>query len=78
MTAKEKAKELVDKFCIEINIDSLISELSKHNAKPRAKECALIAVDEIILVMIEEYSEILKAKPTISYWQEVKKEIKKI
>ena len=40
MTPKEKAKDLVDKFSNEMLIDNY-----------EAKRCALIAVDEMILVL---------------------------
>jgi homoserine trans-succinylase len=42
MTAKEKAKELVDKFLNEQNNTEEISE---------AKQCALICVDEILRIL---------------------------
>jgi hypothetical protein len=67
MTAKEKAKELVDKMYL-ID-DPKGNYLMSFNA---AKQCALLAVDEILnhhyqqdgLYRIDRY-----------YWQEVKKEI---
>lgn len=57
MTPKEKAKELVSKmlFCYQGNIDEYT-----------AKQCALIAVDE----MIQETGG--------KYWYDVKKEIEKL
>ena len=73
MTPKEKAKELVDKYY------NLESEGDKGGwmTKNDAKQCALIAVDEI-----------LKSNPTIidcngtefnyKFWTEVKKEIEKL
>jgi acid phosphatase class B len=60
MTPKEKAKELVDKF---INSNNMIFLIEG------AKECALIAVDEILL--INKLQDIESQK----YWQEVKQEI---
>jgi hypothetical protein len=66
MTAKEKAKELVEKMF----------SLSTNNAFP-AKQCALIAVDEILdddmYGMEEEHFE-----KRINYWEEVKEEINKL
>ena len=64
MTPKEKAQELFDKF------------LRVEYPWP-AKECALIAVDEIIRELTEEIS------PSVhgfrhQYWIEVKHEIKKL
>jgi len=60
MTPKEKAKELVDNFLPHSTGNSNINE---------AKQCALIAVDEIIDLVkhIDVDSE--------DYWQEVKQEI---
>ncbi len=43
MTPKEKAKELVYKF-----YPSVQWELGQENCLDRAKQCALIAVDEIL------------------------------
>lgn len=70
MTPKEKSKELVDKY------DNTLTYIE---SKSKAKQCALIAVDEIIKIVssvdtmppncqkINEY--------TKEYWQEVKQEI---
>jgi hypothetical protein len=60
MTPKEKAKELVDKF-----------RISKAITESYAKQCALIAVDEIINVIIGSYDYELEK----IYWQDVKNEI---
>ena len=66
MTPKEKAKELVEQFtfrCEECNYDW------------NAKQCALIAVDEII----ESYkTKNLIYPKEIIYYEEVKQEIKKL
>jgi hypothetical protein len=63
MTPKEKAKELVDKMYWHFRTiaDSDI-----------CKQCALIAVDEIIK---EHYPQDIKR---CEYWQEVKQEIEKL
>ena len=62
MTPKEKAIELVDKY-IQTNGNSFF-----------AKQCALIAVDEIInndgFTKFDDY--------LTEYWQEVKQEIEKL
>ena len=67
MTPKEKAEELVDKFenYSFMDIDARISSFES------AKQCALIAVDELIKQerKTDDYYEIG------SYWQEVKQEI---
>jgi hypothetical protein len=63
MTPKEKARELVDKF---MNIPpKKISDYSRIYL-PTAKECARIAVDELI-----KYANTFG----LEYWQEVKQEI---
>lgn len=67
MTPKEKAQELVDKFNYE----------SKHYLILDAKQCALIAVDEILKECCKS-SEKKDAKyqdERINYWQQVKHEL---
>ena len=64
MTPKEKAKELIDKYYHLFSV-----ELENTIADYEAKECALIAVDEI-LISIK-----LITMDEIIYWQEVKQEI---
>ena len=59
MTAKEKAKDLVSKFRIE-----------DRNMKSKAKQCALICVDEILNSHIDSVYE--------TYYLEVKQEIIKL
>jgi len=56
MTPKEKAKELYEKmlFCYQGHIDEYT-----------ARQCALIAVDEIISIQVVKNG----------YWQQVKQEI---
>ncbi len=67
MTPKEKAKELYCKYTDALNIRDLQTTANRF-----AKQCALIAVDEVLIIMNEEYfSGALK----IEYWQEVKNEI---
>jgi hypothetical protein len=67
--AKEKAKELVEKMAIYHWTDICDYE--------GAKQCALIAVDEILdddmYGMEEEHFE-----KRINYWEEVKQEIEKL
>jgi len=65
MTPEEKAEGLVDKFYYAIN---------ENGKKPHSKQCALIAVDEII----GSYTLIPKRTCSVDYWQEVKQEIKKL
>ena len=66
MTPKEKAFSLYFKFIRDVIADD-----------QKAKQCALIAVDEII----EEYGTYYKVEVDgkyVSYWQEVKQEIEKL
>jgi hypothetical protein len=62
MKAKDKAKELVDKFL-------QYTPAEEEYEYPYAKQCALIAVDEILLNCYEVM------KP---FWEEVKQEIEKL
>ena len=68
MTPKEKAKELVEKYAIWSWTDVCDYE--------GAKQCALIAVDEIL----ESHYKLLSGvNPSVyKYWQEVKQEIEKL
>jgi hypothetical protein len=72
MTPKEKAQELVDIYKIFV-IGRNDSVIEKQNAK----QCALIAVDEIIasnpIAFDEDDNCIAK-----QWWQEVKQEIEKL
>ena len=66
MTPKEKAKELVDK---------MLDEIPCHcDDWEQAKQCALIAVDEIIL----EMNSVMLPNPFKQYWKEIKQEIEKL
>ena len=77
MTPKEKAKELVSRF---IESDNMVFNIEG------AKQCALIAVNEIIKVCpyidlkVRETEDQLYAFDFqfVSYWQEVKQEIEKL
>jgi hypothetical protein len=77
---KEKAEELVNKYCnqkisftYKDSQDGICigSGLMLHSS---AKQCALIAVDEIFN-SIEVGFEDFKSLSKINYWQEVKQEI---
>ncbi len=68
MTPKEKAEELV------LNMKLAPDEFGYINTNVhRHKQCALIAVDEIIEELIET-----DFANRFSYWQEVKHEIEKL
>jgi hypothetical protein len=62
MTPKEKAKELIDKYSF--------VEIANYTSMFEVKQCALIAVDEILGYM--------GADRGYNFWQEVKKEIEKL
>ena len=75
MTAKEKAGELVDKFWKSCYDKHDIAKLVKADAK----QCALIAVDEILkLENNNGYYFDGTNVTSISFWQEVKQEIEKL
>lgn len=74
MTLQEKAKEIVDKFSKSYGekrpdgkIDLCIVSIG------RAKQCALIAVDEILNFYKNDIPQ-----QDIEYWQQVKEEIQKL
>ena len=64
MTPKEKAEELVNKF-------SDLEDGEMYIGK--AKQCAIIAVDEIIT-----FGNAVGIREPMMYWNEVKSEIEKI
>jgi hypothetical protein len=68
MAPKEKAEELVDKFLQYTPADSEFEY-------PYAKQCALIAVDEIIIAL--NYNQWQNTRQ-IDYYIEVRQEIEKI
>ena len=74
MTAKEKAKELFMDMKYHI---PYVHDPTEPSEDKIAKQCALIAVDEILdddmYGMEEEHFE-----KRINYWEEVKKEIEKL
>jgi hypothetical protein len=75
-TAKEKAEELVKKF-LTIEMTMYINDLPYMLL---SKQCALIAVDEIIPI-VNSYENALPALQQsnyLEYWYEVKKEIEKL
>ena len=68
MTPKEKAIELYNKFYMAIPSDEM--GLSDE----ASKQCALIAVDEI-LKAVDNPDETYLMKHSVNYWTEIKKEI---
>jgi hypothetical protein len=71
MTPKEKARELLDKYLNPFNRNGCIPPYETM-FKSTAKQCALIAVDEIIY-LLDRYID-----PVRSYWEDVKREINKL
>jgi len=73
MTAKEKAKQLYDRFekiFIDANADSWGEE---------AKKCALIAVNEIVNELIPSDFKYQQLYTDIrTYWEQVKEEINRL
>ena len=69
MTPKEKAENLFVKFN-EDGLHQISSIITRHIRKEIIKQCALIAVDELLLLVTYQ--------PTIDYWNEVKQEIEKL
>jgi len=74
MTPKEKAINLVEKFIPYTKVSK--GSLGLEDYYDNAKECALIAVDEIL----ESHYKLLSGVNTsiYKYWQEVKQEIEKL
>lgn len=68
MTSKEKAEELVLRY---LRIDNNTNEWFNTHI---AKQCALIAVDEILKANAVWYENSIPYK----YWQEVKQKIEKL
>jgi hypothetical protein len=76
MTPQKKAEELVNKM---FNCDNSTPEESMAMLYPHAKQCALIAVDEIISLMIKFHNRHIEDNSNeITFWQEVKQEINKL
>ena len=76
MTPKEKAKELISKYlevseCGIWNGTDIFIKLNNQ----LAKQCALIAVDEILEASLYQFDEMDKY---VIYWQQVKQEIEKL
>ena len=79
MTPKEKAKELVDRFSEYSHTDFNYSRggYQADTQIQNAKQCALIAVDEI-LQMVDETMQGWLDADIIAYWKQVKEEIEKL
>ena len=75
MTPKEKARELFSKYLFYFP-EFYHDEMSYDYNVDKAKECALIAVDEIIKAIDWHYYE--TPNNEIEYWEQVKQEIEKL
>ena len=71
LTPKQKAKELFDKFYL--IKDEVYDECRMHENE--AKQCALIAVDEIISIKLLWFQ---KDTEHLDFWKEVKEELLKM
>jgi hypothetical protein len=80
-TPKEKAKELVDKYRTYIRAGDKYEYLDPEDELHLAKQCALIAVFEIIdqWEYIHAYiaNGMGELNPNLKYWQEVEHELNK-
>ena len=75
MTPKEKAKELFGKYATYVVMWAGDVNTTHQNCK----QCALIAVDEIIKTgLLLDSSVYVMVKTSIEYWQEVKQEIENL
>jgi hypothetical protein len=75
MTPKEKAQELYNKYTVATWIK--MDEIKYLTTIPNAKQCALIACDEVIEYLTSS-SDIMISVNALEYWQEVKTEIEKL
>ncbi len=74
MTPKGKAKELFKKYSK--GKDEYGWSLCEFDSC--AKQCAIIAVDEILNLMINNFQWGIEHNGNIHYWQEVKQELEKL
>ena len=72
MTPKEKGEKLFNKFIIIDDLSDSTGNSLYFNA--HAKQCALIAVDEILDMVKHTPIEFIET----DYWQEVKQEIERL
>jgi len=76
MTPKEKAQYLVDKFTP--HAYGVWDKNGSKEERYHSKQCALIAVDNIITSNPHSNPLNTEVHSTMQYWQEVKTEIKNI
>ena len=77
MTPKEKSDELFNKFRSHTKVFHEVLGCEDHIDLD--KQCALIAIDEIIQIDVLINEDIYVEKPSyLQYWQEVKQELEKL
>ena len=76
MTPKEKAEKLFNKFIIIDDLSDSTGNSLYFNA--HAKQCALIAVDEILLIAPEMHMEGFGNLTIREYYKKVKQELEKL
>jgi hypothetical protein len=78
MTPKEKAEELFNKYCIYLRAGLLYDE----EAREDAKQCALIAIDEIEKALTDygrgDSLQLQNMDSEFRFWEQVKQEIEKL
>ena len=78
MTSKEKAKYLIHKFYLSLpNNGSQTGINNVHDRWNESKNCALIAVNEILFFIDKQMQGWLDAD-LVYYWKQVKQEIEKV
>lgn len=78
MTPKEKAIQIIEKYCEIIgNKKGVLVNFLNDSIWQKAKQCALIAVDEII-EQLPEWSIDYEIQEQHKYFKEVKQEIEKL
>lgn len=73
MTPKEKAVSLYESFYPQVQW-----KMGQEDCKDRAKQCSLIAVDEIIEALDFDWMEVQNLDREHDYWNKVKQEIDKL
>jgi len=82
MIPKQKSEDLIDKYRTYIRIGKYDNNVSEDEIY-LAKQCALIAVDEIIEALLEYDNrnatyELQNMDRDFNYWEQVKQEIEKL
>jgi len=72
MNAKEKAKEIYCKYADALNIRDL-----QTTANPFVKECALMAVEEMIEYLTTS-TDVMTSLDAVKYWGDVKSDLQSL